>query len=439
MPVHRAPGGKRSGVFAYAEELDAWLNPAGPANVDNKPDNEHGEREHGEDAPRHAARTARAVWMALGGAALIVATLALLLAGPFRWNKKAAASSRPFSEGARGKAEQSYERGRYFWNLRTADGLAKAVGSFEQAIAEDPSYAEAYAGLAESYDLLHQFANADLGESLTRAEKAADRAIALNPRLASAHRAKAFALFYWDWDIAGSDAEFRQALELDPDSAQTHQWYASTLQSRREGAECLRQIGEALRLDPASPAIATDAAFFEADFGDFDAGVRRLREIAQTQPTLLTPALFLREIDFDRGDFPAYIADVRRLASVTGTADDAALADAVARGWERGGKRGLLEARLEVSKAAFARGTESGYSIGQTLLLLGRPKDALPYFRAALKKRDIPLITMEECEWARQLGKDPGYAALFAEARERMHGGHPAPAAAMPVSFRLPE
>ena len=83
---------------------------------------------------------------------------------------------------------------------------------------------------------------------------------------------------------------------MNPSSAQTHQWYASTLANRLEGSECLKQIDDALRLSPTSAAIATNAALFHATFGDFNAGMRELKEIEQTQPTLATPADFLRKI-----------------------------------------------------------------------------------------------------------------------------------------------
>ena len=155
-----------------------------------------------------------------------------------------------------------------------------------------------------------------------RRNNAADRAIELNPNLASAHTAKAFALYYWDWDIAGSDAEFQRSLALDPNSAQTHQWYARTLECRSEGAKAIQQIDEAVRLDPTSPAIATDAALLHADFGDFKSGIKALKEIEQSQPTLSSPAEFLADLDFATGDFPAYIEDVRRFASINHAPDD---------------------------------------------------------------------------------------------------------------------
>ncbi|MEI9968644.1 MAG: hypothetical protein WDM87_08485 [Terracidiphilus sp.] len=276
LPVHRAPGKKGSTVFARTSELDAWLelgadkdrpNPAlfkgvtasqqadvaqnhtNPSISKSTASNSQSPSSDGEHQTNQPSFLRWQPWA-------LAASLLLVLAATLFWkvgNRQTAAtitSSKPDALKAvpyvpKPGAEELYERGRYFWNLRTRDSLTKAIDAYTQAILRDPSYAEAYAGLAESYDLLPQFANANLGESLTRAEDAADRAIALNPNLAAAHRAKAFALFYWDWDIAGSKAEFKRALELDPNSAQTHQWYAGTLQCTSEGGEAIRQIDEA--------------------------------------------------------------------------------------------------------------------------------------------------------------------------------------------------
>jgi tetratricopeptide (TPR) repeat protein len=337
-------------------------------------------------------------------------------------------------------AEEFYLQGRYLWNLRTADSLTKAIDAYTQAIVKDPSYAEAYAGLAECYDLMPLFAHTNLAEAFSRAKDAADKAIELNPDLAAAHRARAFALFFWDWDIRGSDAEFQRALALDPNSAETHQWYASTLTNRLEGAECLRQIDEALRLDPTSVAIVTDAAFLHAEFGnDLNASIRRLRELELTQPTLLTPSYFLKEIDFAEGDYPAYLAELHRIADITRDPDDIAMSEHAARGWARAGKTGMLEEMIGVQKKGFERGTETGFWLGQTYLLLGRPQEALPYFKASLDKHFIMLTTMQDCAWAKKLANDPGYATLFAQIHERMHGGQTAHPSVVPISFRLPQ
>ncbi len=469
LPVYRAPGKKGSTVFAYTSELDAWLESkrfdSGKkeqdakstqvtsdaalhlrnAREDNLPPPDVG-RFHTTSAGKpQSERVSARRWQAwtLAGYAFLISFAALL------WvveNHRTAAATRAVKLGTlktwrhvpNPDAERFYLRGRYFWNLRTTDSLPRALDAYTQAIVKDPGYAEAYAGLAETYDLLPQFGRADLGDSLTRAVDAADRAIALNPDLADAHAAKAFALFYWNWDITGSDAEFRRALVLDPNSALTREWYASTLQIRNDGAECLSQIDQAQRLNPGSAAIAADAAYFHADFGNFGAGVKALKEIEQTQPTLASPAQFLRELDFGAGNFPAYIAEAQHFAAVTGNPEDATLARAVAEGWMQHGRTGLLQARAKVLQAAFDHGEDTGYSLGQNLMLLGYPKKALPYFTASLNRHSILLITMQDCPWAKALTHDPDYAALFAEIRKRVNGAPAQPGIAR-LSIRLPQ
>jgi len=463
LPVHRIPGAKRGHVFAYTSELDAWLQAMRSNEAERRSGSAVGSRDEGlqlpaDDGilPQSGAGLASVVgfgpfrqdlgsrkWLSWGALSLAIffigaSTVRILVHRGSALAKPSSGIAASLHVPAPG-VEGLYIQGRYFWNLRTADGLSKAINTFTQAIVKDPSYAEAYAGLAESYDLLPEFDNAGLDDALLRAEDAADRAIALDPNLAAAHRAKAFALYFRDWDIAGSDAEFQRALALDPNSAETHQWYASSLQCREEGAAALRQIEEARRLNPVSPAIAAEAAYFQADFGDLGAGIRELKEIEQTQPNLSSPALFLSVIDFAVGDFPGYIAETRRYASITGGPDDVALSDSVAHGWDQGGKVGFLEARAKSLKIAFEHGSEpAGFWLAQTLLMLGRPKAALPYFKASLNSHIVAMTMMQDCPWAKPLMKDPDYAALFAEIRERQHGGYPNHPAVVRVTLQLP-
>jgi len=466
LPVHRVPGGKRGYVFAYPSELDAWLQAmrlkdpevGSDAAVDSLDESFAPRGVAGglaatveDSAPISGAGPLKsgmgAKWKLFWGA-VCLAILLTMAVGIRTFSARNATREEPGQSGdslsasrrtpAPG-AEELYLQGRYFWNLRTADGLSKAISAFTQAIVKDPSYADAYAGLAESYDLLPEFASASLEDSLQRAKDAADRAIALNPNLAAAHRAKGFALYFRDWDIAGSDAEFQRALALDPGSAETHLWYASSLECREEGAEALKQIDEARRLNPASPTIASEAALFQADFGDLGAGVKALKDIEQTQPNLSSPALYLAIIDFAIGDFPGYIASLRRYAAITGSPEDVALADAVARGWTQGGKTGLLEARVKGLKTAFDHGSEpAGFYLGQTLVMLGRPKEALTYFKASMNSRIVVLAMLQDCPWVKPLANDPDYAALFAEIRERQHGGYPHSPPTLRVTFRVP-
>lgn len=463
LPVHRAPGKRGSTVFAFAAELNAWLesrqdqlrlDPAPPMNgrapqfgvlaQENSPQEDviPSSVTSAEAPPKQISFRRWHPRIFAASAVLLCSAMLVWLVKQHRTVSATAASNLDRSHASQHVpppgAESLFLRGRYYWNLRTADSLAKAIDAYTQAIVLDPSYAEAYAGLAEAYDLLPQFGQADFEDSMKKAEYAADRAIGLNPNLAAAHRAKAFAMFYWDWNIQGSDAEFRRALALDPNSADTREWYAGTLQCRGEGAEAMRQIDEAVRLRPTSPAIAADAAYFHADFGDFDASVRALKDIERTQPTLSSPAWFLRELDFATGDYPGYVAESRHYASITHNPDDLVLANAIERGWTRAGKTGLLEARARILKVLFDRGSETGFQLGETLLLLGYPQKALPYFQASLNRHVILLITMQDCPWAKELWHDPGYAALFLQIDERLHEASPVHMPVVPVSRRLP-
>ena len=127
------------------------------------------------------------------------------------------------------EAEEFYLKGRYYWEKRTPDSLNKAVDSFTQAIVHDPSYAPAYVGLADCYNLLREYTVMPASEAYPRALAAAKKAVELDDRSSEAHASFAFASFFGMWDAATADREFRRALELNPSNAIAHHWYATYL------------------------------------------------------------------------------------------------------------------------------------------------------------------------------------------------------------------
>lgn len=148
-----------------------------------------------------------------------------------------------------------YLRGRFAWNKRTQEGSAGGISYFEQAIAADPSYAPAYAGLSDSYALQVDYRSVPVAEGFQRAIACARKAIELDDSLAEAHASLAWALFIYGWDWDQAEAEFRRALTLDPASASAHQWYSMLLTSRGAHQEALIEAHTALELDPASVSI----------------------------------------------------------------------------------------------------------------------------------------------------------------------------------------
>src|ERR1700735_1507253 len=160
------------------------------------------------------------------------------------------------------QAYESYLKGRYFWNKRTADGLKVAQAYFDQAIEEDPNYAEAYSGLADTYALLGdwQYAVMTPREALPKAKAAAIKALELDDSLGEAHNSLAFCLDGFDWDLDAGGKEFQRAIELSPSYATAHHWYAWHLSLLGQYDEAIAEMKKAENLDPLSLIINADLA-----------------------------------------------------------------------------------------------------------------------------------------------------------------------------------
>jgi TolB-like protein/Tfp pilus assembly protein PilF len=148
-----------------------------------------------------------------------------------------------------------YLRGRYAWNKRTQEGVSEGIRYFEQAIAADPAYALAYTGLADSFALHIDYRNVPVHEGFQKAKLYARKAVDLDDSLAEAHASLAWSLFIYDWDWQAAEKEFARAIELDPQYAPAHQWYAFLLASRGRLEECLVEAHTAQENDPASISV----------------------------------------------------------------------------------------------------------------------------------------------------------------------------------------
>ena len=158
------------------------------------------------------------------------------------------------------QAYDLYLKGLFFLNKRTVTGFQQAIDYFQQAIAEDPNYAPAYAGLANSYTLLTGYGLAPASHYMTKARAAALRALELDETLPEAHSALALIVENYDWDWNAAEKQYRRAIGLNPNYATAHQWYAEHLTWRGRFDEALRESEIARRLDPLSLIIAADQA-----------------------------------------------------------------------------------------------------------------------------------------------------------------------------------
>lgn len=175
---------------------------------------------------------------------------------------KANAGRRPAASGGTTSYEayDLYLRGRYFWNKRGGENFERAAQYFQQAIGKDPHYALAYAGLADTYGLMATWTAAPRNELVPKARAAALQALKIDEALAEAHASLALLAESFDYDWKTAEKEFQRAIELDPDYATGHQWYAEYLSWQGRFDYALAESERAQRLDPLSLIIATDRA-----------------------------------------------------------------------------------------------------------------------------------------------------------------------------------
>jgi len=184
------------------------------------------------------------------------------------------------------EAYESYLKGRYFWNKRTADGLKVALAYFQQAIEEDPKYAQAYSGLADTYALLGdwQYAVMTPKEAFPKAKAAAIRALELDSSLGEAHNSLAFVLDGFDWDFDSAGKEFQQAIELNPGYATAHHWYAWHMSLLGRFDDAIAEMRKAENLDPLSLIINADLAELLILAHSYDESIRQSRKTIEMDP-----------------------------------------------------------------------------------------------------------------------------------------------------------
>ncbi|MGI9102325.1 MAG: winged helix-turn-helix domain-containing tetratricopeptide repeat protein [Terriglobales bacterium] len=201
--------------------------------------------------------------------------------------KKTEPSPQPSLSPQAYEAYDLYLKGRYFWNKRTAEGFRQAAEFFQQATARDPGYARAYAGLADSYALMSSYYLGPQNELMPKARAAALKALEINDGLAEAHTSLALISENYDWDWPTAEKEYRRAIQLDPNYATAHQWYAEFLAFEGRFNEALAESERARQLDPLSLIIAVDrgAIFYYAR--DYDRAIAQLGSVlamSQTMP-----------------------------------------------------------------------------------------------------------------------------------------------------------
>jgi TolB-like protein/Tfp pilus assembly protein PilF len=182
------------------------------------------------------------------------------------------------------EAYDLYLKGRYFWNKRTAEGFQQAADYFQQAIDKDPNYGRAYAGLADTFSLMSTWYLGPQNQMMPKARAAALRALELDESLAEAHASLALIKENYDYDWRGAEKEFRRAIQLGPQYATAHQWFAEFLSWQGRFEEAFAESEQARQLDPLSLIIASDYASILYDSRQYDSAVKQYRSVLELDP-----------------------------------------------------------------------------------------------------------------------------------------------------------
>jgi DNA-binding winged helix-turn-helix (wHTH) protein/TolB-like protein/tetratricopeptide (TPR) repeat protein len=301
-------------------------------------------------------------------------------------------------------------RGRFFWNKRTAEGLRHAIEQFRMALRLDARHAEAWSGLADAYSVLPEYSDTTEDEAYPAARHAATQAIAIDPDLAEAHASLGFVLFWWDRDAAGSEQEFRRALELNPGYATAHHWYGNVLLSLDRVEEALAELEMAHRADPLSLIIGAErgAALYHARrFGE---AADELRRTIDLDPRFPDGHYWLARALLAQGDAAGALDELRRTQEL------------YAEPSEFLGERGVAlvaDGRIAEARAALARlnamdrdRLPAAHGLALLNAALGEKADALRALERAAGQRATDLAFMGTDPLLDPLRGEPGFAAV---------------------------
>ena len=209
------------------------------------------------------------------------------------------------------EAYELYLKGRYSWNKRTTQGLHQAIDYFQQAVDKDPTFARAYAGLAESYALISGYSLDPPDESIPKARAAARRALEIDERLPEAHAALAVIAQDYDWDWPTAEREYQRAIQLDPNYATGHHWYAECLALQGRFEEAFPEIERARQLDPLSLIIATDYGAILYFSRQYDRAIEQFRAVLDMEPNFPRAHMLIYAYA-QEGRFTDALADAKR-------------------------------------------------------------------------------------------------------------------------------
>jgi adenylate cyclase len=313
----------------------------------------------------------------------IAKTVADTLQAKLTGSEKQMMAAQPTSDTT---AYELYHKGRSLWGKRTGDNIPRAIAFFEQAIARDPNYALAYAGLASAYILSPFYTGADRREAGSKAKEAALKALRLDPNLAEAHAALGKVLFFSEIDLAGATREYKRAIELKPNDADAHHWFSNdSLAALGQFDEAIAEGKRSVELDPLSIVINADLGetFFYAR--RFDESVAQLRKTLEIDPTSFYAHYNLGIALQAKGDLSGAITEYEKAKQLS---DNPAVATFWAQAKAHAGDKDAARRMLSELDQISQHREVVGYLRALLYLSLNNKDEALRWLEQGYEERD---------------------------------------------------
>jgi serine/threonine protein kinase/Tfp pilus assembly protein PilF len=301
-------------------------------------------------------------------------------------------------------AYQLYLNGLYFWNKGTEDGFHRAENLFNQAIAKDPKFALAQAGLADTYGLMADSGYLSPGEAWPRAKTAATIAVGIEDSLAEGHTSLALVKAYYDWDWTGAEKDFQHAIELNPNSAAAHHWYGAFLAKLGRQNEAQRELQKARELDPLSLLISTSVGWEYYASGQLDRAIEQLKKTLEIDQAY-GPARRLLEVCYEqKGMFKEAVAEWQKTFTL---ANNPELAAAIGDDFAASGYKAVLQDWLEGLQELSKREYVSPYEVAGVYARLGNREQAFSWLEKAYAGRDSGIVALNVEPVFQGLRSDP--------------------------------
>ncbi|HEY6806525.1 MAG TPA: winged helix-turn-helix domain-containing protein [Pyrinomonadaceae bacterium] len=314
------------------------------------------------------------------------------------------------------EAYRLYLKGRNSWNKRTSDDVQQAIDFFNQAIAIDPNYASAYAGLADCYNMLVVYGRLQPKEGFPKAKEAAMKALEIDENQAEAHSSLGFIDFRWDWDRAQTEREFQTAIKLKPGYAPAHQWYSSYLVAVERFDEAIAEAKRTEELEPLSFVASSHLGWIYYLSGKNDLAIEQCKKILDLDPSSFPARRYLGLAYEGKGMYAEAIHEFQTGVKISGSPLMLAL---LGHAYAASGKKAEAQRTLAGLQQLQSQRYVSPYTVAAIYTGLGDQEQAFKWLEKAVEERDIWLMNLKVDPVFAKLRSNPKFTDLLARIRLR--------------------